>query len=596
MNWLPTTLDEVKRRGWKNLDVIIFSGDAYVDHPAFAAAIIGRTLEYLGLRVAIVPQPNWRDDLRDFKKLGVPNLFFAVTAGNMDSMVNHYTANKRLRSDDAYTPGNKAGFRPDYATYVYTRILKNLFPNVPVVIGGIEASLRRLTHYDYWQDCLKPSILLETNADLLIYGLGEFVLPILIEKLKKGFQINQITDLPQSGFISNKKPDSSNFIMLNSFEECLKDKIKFVENFEIIEKTSNSKNPKTLVEPVGNKYVIINPPISQLYQHQIDLPYSFPYTRLPHPRYQKRGKIPAYDMIKFSINTHRGCFGGCSFCTIAAHQGRFILSRSKESIMNELEKIVSMPDFKGYITDLGGPSANMYNLKPQNIDICQKCQRLSCIYPNICKNLDTDHSKMLELYSEVSRHPKVKKVSIGSGIRYDLFYNENGNMNPDKYEYAKELIKKHVSGRLKVAPEHTEDRVLKIMRKPSFDYFKKFKEFFEKINNQYNLNQQIVPYFISSHPGCTLEDMAQLAIETKKLNFKLEQIQDFTPTPMTAASVMYYAEIEPFTRKKIYVAKTQSDKKDQRMFFFWYNDQYKVAIKAKLLKLHRADLIQKLLK
>jgi len=597
-DWLPTTLKEVKQRNWDKLDVILFTGDAYVDHPAFGAAVIARTLEAEGLRVAIVPQPNWKDDLRDFKKLGKPELFFAVTAGNMDSMVNHYTANKRLRSNDNYTPGGLAGFRPDYAVTVYSNILKKLFPDVPVVIGGIEASLRRFTHYDYWADELKPSVLIDSNADMLIYGNGEFPIIQLVRLLQKNNNIAKLQTIPQTAFVVSKDETPQNIkaqeFILHSHEQCLKDKRKFAENFKNIEIQSNQIFAKRLVQPISDKKIIVNPPFSKITESQIDRVFELPYTRLPHPKYKKRGQIPAYEMIKFSINIHKGCFGGCSFCTISAHQGKFIISRSKKSILKEVEKITQMPDFKGHITDLGGPSANMYKMQGFDLSICEKCKRPSCIFPSICSNLNTNHKPLIDLYRQVRKHPKIKKVTIGSGIRYDLLFDDNEEIKSDKKIYAEELIKFHVSGRLKVAPEHTDSNVLKIMRKPDFKYFLKFKKFFDKINKSANLNQQLIPYFISSHPGSTVEAMAQLAVETKKLNFRLEQIQDLTPTPLTAAAVMFYSNYHPYTLKKVYVPRTKKEKQDQRMFFFWYKPEFRHQIKQKLLKIGRRDLLNKL--
>ncbi len=595
-NWLPTTLKEVKKHGWTELDVIIFTGDAYIDHPAFGAAVIGRTLYNQGLKVAIVAQPNWTDDLRDFKKLGKPRLCFAVTSGNMDSMVNHYTANKRLRSNDAYTPGGKAGFRPDYAAYVYSKILKNIYPDVAVILGGIEASLRRFTHFDYWQNKLKPSILIESKADLLIYGNGEFTFSKFVKLLDKGVDFYSIKDLKQTAYITDKLDIKNNFIQLYSYEECLKDKRKFAENFNKIEKESNKLEQKTIIQKYNDNILVVNAGLTKISEKEIDKSFDFPYTRLPHPKYKKRGKIPAYEMIKFSITMHRGCFGGCSFCTISAHQGKFIISRSEKSILNEAKKISLMPDFKGHITDLGGPSANMYKMKGKDLEICKKCNRYSCIYPSICKNLNTNHSKMTNIYNKVKNLENVKKLTIGSGIRYDLLIDKNYKIKDDKKIYLQNLIKNHISGRLKVAPEHTSNNVLKIMRKPNFKLFYAFKKYFDEINKKQGLNQQLIPYFISSHPGCETINMAELALETKKLNFRLEQVQDLTPTPLTAAAVMYYSGYNPLNMEKIYTAKTKSQKQEQSMFFFWYKPEFKNKIKKILIKLNRKDLIQKLFK
>lgn len=594
---LPTTLKEVQARGWEQLDVILISGDAYVDHPSFGIALIGRVLENMGLKVAIIPQPNWKDDLRDFKKLGKPRLFFGVSSGNMDSMVNHYTANKRLRSNDAYTPGGESGFRPDYATTVYSGIIKKLYPDTPLIIGGVEASLRRLTHYDYWSDKLKPGILVESKADLLVYGMGERAIVEITKHLLEGNKINEIRDIPQTAYLKSEEPlssDKQDFINLNSHEECLKDKKKYASNFKYIEQESNKFKAKLLVQKSGNSYIIVNPPYAPTDGELIDRVYELPFTRLPHPKYIKRGAIPAFEMIKFSVNIHRGCFGGCSFCTISAHQGKFIQSRSEKSILKELKEIVKMPDFKGYISDLGGPSANMYKLKGKNLELCENCKRPSCIFPKICSNLETNHTPLTELYQKASKLSGIKKVFIGSGIRYDMFFNKENRIEGDKKIYAENLIQNHVSGRLKVAPEHSSDEVLKIMRKPSFNLFHKFNSFFEKVNKAVGLNQQLIPYFISSHPGSKTENMAELACQTKELNFKLEQVQDFTPTPMTVATVIYYSGYHPYTMEKTYTARDKDSKLTQRMFFFWYKKENRKQIQMKLEKIGRIDLIEKL--
>jgi len=598
-DWLPTTKKEIEARGWDYVDVIFFSGDAYVDHPSFGPAVIGRTLEALGLRVAIVPQPNWRDDLRDFKKLGIPRLFFAVSAGAMDSMINHYTANKRLRSDDAYTPDKRAGMRPDYPSIVYTQILKKLYPDIPVVLGGIEASLRRLTHYDYWQDKLKPGILIESRADLLIYGMGEQPLRSLVNKLKRGVPFSDIKDIPQTAYLTSSEDVSSHIlpgdINLFSHEECLLDKLKQAKNFKHIEEESNKMEASRIIQRVGNESIVVNPPFPPMTEAELDASFDLPYTRLPHPKY--KGKtISAFDMIQFSVNLHRGCFGGCAFCTISAHQGKFIASRSKDSILKEIKIITGMPDFKGYLSDLGGPSANMYRMKGKDISICRKCKRPSCISPKVCKNLNADHTPMLELYKEVDSIPGIKKSFIGSGVRYDLLLNryDDNALNDSANKYMRELIAHHVSGRLKVAPEHTSDEVLKQMRKPSFTQFGQFKKIFDRINKEEGLNQQLIPYFISSHPGCTEVDMAELAAITKDLHFHLEQVQDFTPTPMTLATEMYYTGYHPYTLEKVYTAHTKEQKLAQRQFFFWYDKSYKNQITKTLQRLGRKDLISRL--
>lgn len=595
--WLPTTKKEVEARGWDYIDVIIFSGDAYVDHPSFGAAVVGRTLEAEGLRVAIVPQPDWRGDFRDFKKLGAPRLFFGVSAGAMDSMINHYTANKRLRSDDAYTPDRRAGMRPDYPSIVYTKILKELYPDVPVVLGGIEASLRRLTHYDYWQDKLRPGILIDSPADLLIYGMGELPLKELVHKLKSGIPFKDIKDIPQTVYLSSDIKAGDDDIVLFSHEECLKDKLKQAKNFRHIEEESNKLNAKRIIQRVGKQALVVNPPFPPMTEEQIDASFDLPYTRLPHPKY--KGKvIPAFEMIKFSVNIHRGCFGGCAFCTISAHQGKFIASRSKESILREIKAITQMEDFKGNLSDLGGPSANMYKMRGKNTDICAKCKKPSCISPTVCKNLNADHSPLLEIYKEVDKLPGIKHSYIGSGVRYDLLLHryDDEKLNKSAHQYTEELIARHVSGRLKVAPEHTQDEVLKQMRKPSFKLFEQFKRIFDHINKEKGMRQQLIPYFISSHPGCTESDMAELAVITKDLHFQLEQVQDFTPTPMTLATEMYYTGYHPYTLEKVYTAKTKEQKLAQRQFFFWYKPEYRQQITKSLQRLKRNDLIQKLFK
>jgi uncharacterized radical SAM protein YgiQ len=583
--------------------VILFTGDAYIDHPSFGAAVIGRVLEAEGLRVAIVPQPNWKDDLRDFKKLGKPRLFFAVTGGNMDSMVNHYTAGKRKRHNDAYTPGGKAGQRPDYATVVYSNILKKLYPGVPLVIGGIEASLRRVTHYDYWSDKLMPSILVDSKADMLFYGMGEKSIVEFARLVKRGVPVKSLTTIPQTSFLVGADEEFAtkknwDELELASHEECLADRKTFARNFMHIEEESNKMEAKKLIQRIGDHKIVVNPPWPTFREKEIDRVYDLPYTRLPHPRYSNKETIPAYEMIRHSINIHRGCFGGCTFCTISAHQGKFITSRSEKSVLKEVEKVTEMPDFKGYISDLGGPSANMYKMKGIHEEICRKCKRPSCIFPNICKNLDTSHKPMLDLYKKVRQNPKVKKAFVGSGIRYDMILGKTGNEETDKInrQYLREVVKHHVSGRLKVAPEHSSDEVLKFMRKPSFKLFEELNDEFNEINKEENLNQQLIPYFISSHPGSKSEDMADLAIRTKKMNFRLEQVQDFTPTPMTLATVVYYSGYHPYTMEKIYTAKNKHDKETQRQFFFWYKNEFKNSIKNDLEKKGRNDLVKQLFK
>ncbi len=610
-DWLPTTKKEAQLRGWDMVDVVLLSGDAYVDHPSFGCAVIGRLLESFGLKVAIVPQPDWHGDFRDFKKFGRPRLFFGISPGCMDSMVNKYTAARRLRSEDAYSPDGRHDLRPEYPTIVYTRILKELFPDVPVVLGGIEASLRRLTHYDYWSDSLHKCILCDSGADLLIYGMGEKPMESLCELLAEDFEDRE-TDVrsfrnlllrhPQKQTVMLLKekeiprgirPDD---IVLHSHQECLRNKRSQAENFRHIEEESNKYAARRIIQQYGkDEYAVVFPPYQPMSQDELDRSFDLPYTRLPHPKYKGK-RIPAYEMIKHSVCLHRGCFGGCAFCTISAHQGKFITSRSKASILKEVKAIASMPDFKGYLSDLGGPSANMYAMHGKNLELCHKCARPSCIHPKVCKNLNTDHSQLLDIYRSVDALPKIKKSFVGSGVRYDLILHDTGNgkVNAVNSDYAKELIVNHVSGRLKVAPEHTSDRVLMLMRKPSFKLFYEFKELFDQINRKHNLREQLIPYFISSHPGCTTADMAELAVITKALDFRLEQVQDFTPTPMTISSEMWYSGLDPYTLKPVFSAKSPAEKQKQRMFFFWYKREERQQIMRELKKIGREDLIRKL--
>lgn len=598
-DWIPTTKKEVELRGWDELDVILFSGDAYVDHPSFGCAVIARTLEAQGLRVAIVPQPDWHGDFRDFKKLGRPRLFFGIAPGCMDSMVNKYTANRRLRSEDAYSPDGRHDCRPEYPTVVYSHILRKLYPDVPIILGGIEASLRRLTHYDYWKDELKKCILCDSGADMIIYGMGEKPITALCKKLLERRNIHEIHDIPQTVYLIKKKDFANDIksddLILHSHEECLVNKKFQAENFRHIEEESNMLHAHRLLQEVDGYYAVVNPPYPPMTTEELDSCYDLPYTRLPHPKYKNK-RIPAYEMIKHSVNIHRGCFGGCAFCTISAHQGKFIVSRSKQSILKEVKKVIEMPDFKGYISDLGGPSANMYAMSGKNKSICEKCKRPSCINPNICKNLNTDHRPLLDVYKAVDSLPGIKKSFIGSGVRYDLLLHrsDDENINKAAKEYTRELICRHVSGRLKVAPEHTSDRVLKLMRKPPFSQFESFKKIFDDINTKENLRQQIIPYFISSHPGCKEEDMAELAVKTKNLNFHLEQVQDFTPTPMTVSTEAWYTGFDPYTLEPVFSAKTQREKLAQRQFFFWYKLEERRNIEHELMRLGRPDLIRQL--
>lgn len=648
--WLPTTRKEMEMRGWDELDVILLSGDAYVDHPSFGAAVIGRILEAEGLKVGIIPQPSWHGDLRDFSRLGRPRMFFGIAPGCMDSMVNKYTAARRLRKEDAYSPDGRHDMRPEYPTIVYTDCLRRLFPDVPIVLGGIEASLRRLSHYDYWKECIRPSILCECDADMISYGMGEKNTPELARRLQlmldsydetlcydengnacisrlafrkavtstssdEKIQDNCREDcgacsqIPQTVLLYKKDEiedvlakaerkdgkDKSIALLLHSYEDCVKDAKLQSENFRHIEEESNKMHAQSLIQQTDERFVVVSPPYPPLTTEELDHSFDLPYTRLPHPKYKGK-RIPAYEMIKFSVNLHRGCFGGCAFCTISAHQGKFIVCRSKDSILREVKEITKMPDFKGYLSDLGGPSANMYAMRGRNIKACEVCKRPSCIHPNVCPNLNVDHRPLLDIYKSVDALPGIKKSFIGSGVRYDLLLHDNKDekLNKASREYTRELIKNHVSGRLKVAPEHTSGMVLDIMRKPSFNLFVQFKRMFDDICRQEHLNQQIIPYFISSHPGCKEEDMADLAIKTKDLNFQLEQVQDFTPTPMTVATEAWHSGVHPYTLEPVYCAKSPEEKQAQRMFFFWYKPEEQRKIAYELRRIGRSDLIDKL--
>lgn len=588
--FLPTTRREAQARGWDELDVVLISADAYVDHPSFGAAVIARVIEAEGFRVGIIPQPDWRGDAHEFRRLGRPRLFFGISGGNMDPMVNHYTAARRRRSDDAFTPGGRAGARPDYATSVYAQTLKRLYPDVPVVIGGIEASMRRLAHYDYWQDKLLPGILCSAPADLLIYGMGEKPMREILSLLARGVPFSSLRTVPQTAFLlpdGQAMPKNKRWqdIGLPDYATCLADKKAFAVASRTIEEQSNSVHAARLSQGVPEGTIVVNPPYPALSTAELDAIYDLPFTRLPHPRYRDKGEIPAYRMIRHSVTMHRGCFGGCAFCTISAHQGKFIASRSEGSILRELERIVAMPDFTGTITDLGGPSANMYGMGGRDKSLCEKCLRPSCIHPAVCPNLDTSHARLCDLYRKARQVRGIKHIFIGSGIRYDLFvkeFNTRGDER-DMEAYLDQVVRYHVSGRLKVAPEHVSDAVLRVMRKPAFRYFEAFKRLFDRLNARAGKRQQIIPYFISSHPGCSRVDMAELAARTKELDFRLEQVQDFTPTPMTIATDIYYSGYHPYTLQEVFTAKDPAEKKDQNIFFFWYRPQNRARIE-RLLK------------
>lgn len=569
----PTTAKEVEALGWDYIDIIIFTGDAFIDHPAFGTAMIARYLQHHGYRIAIVPQPNWRDDLRDFRKLGAPRLFFGVNSGAMDSMVNHYTASKRLRSDDAYTPEGRAGMRPDRAVTVYTKILKELYPDIPVVIGGVEASLRRFTHYDYWADSLMPSVLVDSGADYLCYGMGERHMLELARAVEARRNASDIAAIPQIAFYRDGKarPEGKDTggttLFLASYERCLKDRRAFAENFHKIETAANMLHPPVVIEPVGKGYVRVNPPYPPATEQEMDSFYDLPYTKLPHPKYKGK-RIPAYDMIRFSITTHRGCFGGCNFCTIAAHQGKFIQNRSESSILKEVAALPSLPGFAGNISDLGAPTANMYGMKGKEPSMCAKCLRKSCLFPSPCRNLDRSHERLTALYRRVDSTKGIKHSYIGSGIRYDLFLDPEGYVDRHSRTYLEELVLRHTSGRLKVAPEHTEDHVLKLMSKPPFELFARLRKEFDRIVRDSGKRFQLVPYFISGHPGCTMEDMRRLSRNPFLQGLYMEQVQDFTPTPLTASSVMFYTGLDPKNMSGVFVERDIERKRMQKSYFF----------------------------
>jgi uncharacterized radical SAM protein YgiQ len=574
--WLPASRHELESRGLEEVDIIIFTGDAYVDHPSFGAAVIGRVMEDAGATVAIVPQPNWRDDLRDFRKLGRPAMFFAVTAGNMDSMVNHYTAARRLRSDDAYTPGGKSGFRPDYPTIVYTSILKRLYPDVPVLLGGIEASMRRLSHYDYWKDSVEPSILMSSGADMLVYGMGEEPVREIIRLMRRGVPFGSLRTLPQTGIVVEKDerlPVNKHWRdkWLDPHEMVVSDKNAFARSFVTFEKESHKIEQARLIQECGGSLVVVNPPLPPADSDVADSVYSLPFTYLPHPRYHGKGPIPAFEMIRNSVNIHRGCFGGCSFCAIAAHQGKHVVSRSKESVLGEIEKISLQEGFRGVISDLGGPSANMYAMKPADRSKCLHCSRPSCIWPSVCSNLQVSHRELNELYEAALRVPGVKQILVGSGVRYDLLLSEfNRRAGKDEDLYLRNLIERHVSGWFKVAPEHSDDDVLKLMRKPSFSLFRALKARYDAIMSKSGRKGMIVPYLISAHPGCTAAKMEALAGELRSLDIRPEQVQEFTPTPMTLSTTIYYTGVEPYTGRRVFVPRSRKERQDQKDMVFWY--------------------------
>lgn len=558
--FLPMFKDEVERRGWHELDIILVSGDAYVDHPSFAAALIGRLLESKGFRVGIIAQPNWRDT-KDITRLGRPRLFFGVTGGNLDSMLAHYTAAKKLRRDDAYSPGGKAGLRPNRATIVYSNLIRRAFQDISIVLGGVEASLRRLAHYDYWDDKVRRSILLDAKADILVYGMGERQIVEIAQRLSSGEKIKDLCDISGTTIVrseSAEPPRNDKIIHIPSFEEVSTDKRKFAEAFRLFYLEQDAFHGKAITQKSGNRFVIQLPPAKPLTQNELDEIYDLPYERNWHPHYDKFC-IPAFETVKFSITSHRGCFGTCSFCSIFQHQGRIVQSRSETSILKEAKKISEMPYFKGHITDVGGPTANMYGMFCERQSKLGSCKDKDCLMPSICNNLKASHIAQLKLLEKIRSLPKVKKVSLGTGVRYDLALNDHS------CKYLEELCKHYISGQLKIAPEHISNAVLKLMNKPRFEVYEEFIEEYKKINKRLGKEQYFVPYFVSSHPGCSVKDMVALAAYIKKrLGFRPEQVQDFIPNPMTLSTAMYYTEINPLTGESVYVAKTQKEKSLQR--------------------------------
>ncbi|MBI3585127.1 MAG: YgiQ family radical SAM protein [Nitrospinae bacterium] len=581
-NFLPMSTEEVRNRGWDELDIILISGDAYIDHPSFGVPLIGRYLESLGYRVGIIAQPDWRNT-KDFIKLGRPRLFFGISAGAMDSMLNHYTAHKKPRSDDAYSPGGKSGLRPDRATIVYLNRVKEAYPKVPTVIGGIEASLRRLAHYDYWDNKVRKSILVDSKGDLLIFGMGEKPIEEVARRLSNGEALSNIKDIRGTAVITSSVEgvEGKNYILLPSCEDVIKDKMAYARASRIFHLESNPFNARVLFQRHGNRYVKVNPPSLPLTMEEMDKIYNLPFTKEPHSSYKE--KIPALEMVKFSVTIQRGCFGGCTFCSLTEHQGRIIQSRSENSVLKEVEGLKKLKGFTGIVSDLGGPTANMYRLRCKDRNVESKCRRLSCVHPKICKFMDTDHSSQIKLLRKARGMEGVKRVFIASGVRYDLALGSP--------EYIKELTTYHVGGHLKVAPEHTSKRVLELMKKPEIEAFNKFKNSFDRFNRDCGKEQYIVPYFISSHPGSDLKDMIDLALYLKKNRFRLQQVQDFIPTPMTLATAMYYTGYDPITSKKIYCARTVKEKRLQKALMRYHDPANYYLVKEALIQAGRKDLI-----
>ncbi|MBP8933672.1 MAG: YgiQ family radical SAM protein [Candidatus Atribacteria bacterium] len=583
-NFLPTNKSEMKYRGWDELDFILVSGDAYVDHPSFGTAIISRYLESRGYRVGILPQPRWQDS-RDFTKLGRPSLAFLVTAGNLDSMVNHYTVAKRKRQKDEYSPGGKIGFRPDRATIIYSQKIRETYGDIPIILGGIEASLRRLAHYDYWENRVRPSLLVDSGADLIIYGMGERAIGEVADALQGGLNIKDIIYVNGTVFKTSNLQQAYQPIVLPSYQEVKISKKKFAESFFIQYQNNDSFQGKTLVEPTNNLFIVQNPPAIPLSQKEIDEIYSFPYMRNYHPYYENLGGVPAIKEVRFSITSHRGCFGGCNFCSLSFHQGRVIQSRSQESILKEIEELIHLPDFKGYIHDVGGPTANFYHLACLKQVERGPCSKRQCLFPHPCHNLNANHSDFLELLRKIRQIPEVRKVFIRSGIRYDYLL---ADQNDDFFE---ELCIYHVSGQLKVAPEHVSNEVLEKMGKPGKEVYTQFVKKYFEINKKHHLKHYLVPYYMSSHPGSNLKAAIELAEYVRDMGYNPEQVQDFYPTPGTLSTVMYYTELDPRNLKKVYVPKSPHEKAMQRALIQYRRPENYSLVREALLKAGRSDLI-----
>lgn len=585
MEFLPISQKDMKDRGWDILDFIIVSGDAYVDHPSFGAAIIGRVLERYGYKVGIISQPNWKN-LKDFKKLGKPRLAFLVTSGNIDSMVNHYTVAKKKRRNDLYSPGGNSGYRPDRASIVYSNKIKEAYNDVPIILGGIEASLRRFAHYDYWDNSVRRSILIDSRADLIVYGMGEKQIVEIAESLESGIPIEEITYIKGTVYKTKDKDRAYEPIFLPSYSEITNNKKKYAESFMIQYKNMDSIQGKPLVEPYeGNYYIVQNPPQEPIENIDLDDIYNLPYTRNYHPIYEKQGGIPAINEVKFSIISNRGCFGNCNFCALAFHQGRVVKSRSHKSILDEAEKIVEDENFKGYIHDVGGPTANFRKRACKKQEKYGVCKEKQCLFPSPCTQLEIDHKDYLHLLRKLRNIPKVKKVFIRSGIRYDYLIHDKDDT------FFKELCKHHISGQLKVAPEHISENVLEKMGKPKKEVYEKFINKFENINKKIGKEQFVVPYLMSSHPGSTLKDAISLAEYLNKIGHRPEQVQDFYPTPSTLSTCMYYTGLDPRTMKKVYVAKSPHEKAIQRALIQYSDRRNYKLVKEALLKENREDLI-----